>query len=499
MNENIQTPDTDIKSLLIEESSAWSNFSAVMLSLLVAFIGNWIFPFDEIGSFSLGLIFALAFTASIIQCFAFEKGKFPIVWTACALVSLFSIFYYAEIKGICSFLISFAMMRTAFASRALMDVSRITSFFIVAPFEALASGICIFEDANKLKFNKTRVKIFALVILIAVPATFVFIKLFAMASPQIKIIVDCLENIIFEGIFFSGRNVSITLLIFICVIPFVGSVAYKVTFKSMFDSPLESAFESDKYKAELENLTYKTSEWVVGIFCAVFLIQNFFDAQYIASGFALPSGVTYSEYANDGATAMGIALLFSFLFLIVLASVASKKTENSGRLRKIICFWIFQNFFLCFAACSRLIAYTANYDLTTQRVIGFLYFVMVLACLFGATFMLLKNAKLKWLSNFCFRAFFAELLIYSVLNINGIVADFNVNRHLSGKAKRFDEYYIYSLGVSALPALYKLKNAQNVESPTTLQDTILRCERIVNSKNKHWQLSSVQSLILGKK
>ena len=283
----------------------------------------------------------------------------------------------------------------------------------------------------------------------------IFVMLFSAASPQIERIAKIFSDLPIS--IFSNLNIFLVAVLFFAFLPFFNMITF-----SLFLPALKSyadKFSSDDFMPESRGFLSRLSPYIIAVFCALFSLQNFFDAVYLFGGMKLPEGITYSRYAINGATALGFAVFIS-LCLILATSFLSPSFRVSKFTKAMLSIWIIQNLFLSVCASARLLSYVSAYDLTTTRIYGFLYFALVVVFLVVILAKLYKNFGFFKMSDIFVYVIFAEMLAVSACDIKAVVADYNVSRFIDGKCEKLDIQYLSVLGVSAIPSVERL-----LESP----------------------------------
>lgn len=190
------------------------------------------------------------------------------------------------------------------------------------------------------------------------------------------------------------------------------------------------------------------------LFNAMFLLQNLMDIAYLWSGAALPEGMTHAAYAHRGAYPLIATSVLAALF-VLLALRPGSEGERSPTIRALVYAWIGQNIFLVFSSILRLLGYIEAYSLTGWRVAALLWMGLV-ACGLALILLRLYHSKSgEWLIRANLLCAFVLLYAVPFINIDRMIADYNV-RHcveVTGEGSVLDQYYLYQLGVQAIPAM----------------------------------------------
>ena len=186
----------------------------------------------------------------------------------------------------------------------------------------------------------------------------------------------------------------------------------------------------------------------------------FFISQwsYYVSAFThvLPEGLTYAQYAREGFFQLCTVCVFNALLMICMQAFMRRAPEEKGILRRILAGIIsLFTLILIATALSKMVLYIDAYGMTQARVLA-TWAILLLAVIF----------ILSLIHVFCkkFPLFIAILLtcvLFSLIlflpNINGIIADYNVDAYLSGKLSSVDVEALRDLDYAAAPALSRLE------------------------------------------
>lgn len=179
----------------------------------------------------------------------------------------------------------------------------------------------------------------------------------------------------------------------------------------------------------------------------------------------MPASVkmTVAEYSRRGFFEMSAVAAINLL-LIFAAVVFTKRTEN--RISKPVKWF---SFFLCVfteilivTAMSKMALYISLFGLTRKRIfvtaiifVMFVTFITVIIRLFKANFPYMRIIS---------ALLFTVIVLFGIVNVNGVIARCNANAYLSGKIKTVDVEMLGELGTASLDSLYKL--AKQADSKT---------------------------------
>lgn len=206
------------------------------------------------------------------------------------------------------------------------------------------------------------------------------------------------------------------------------------------------------------------------LFNLLFALQNGMDFAILWSGVALPQGVTFAQYAHQGAYPLIFTAMLAAVFVLIALKQGSV-TEHVPLIRGLVYVWVGQNIFLVASSMIRLCGYIGEFSLTHLRLCALIWMGLVgvgLVLIIARAYLEKSNL---WLINANGIALFAVLFLSCFVNSGGIIADYNV-RHcneVNGTGPSLDAGYLYELGAEALPAMYWYeKNCHNCDNAFAL-------------------------------
>lgn len=205
----------------------------------------------------------------------------------------------------------------------------------------------------------------------------------------------------------------------------------------------------------------------VALLPLVTLYAIFFISQwnYYVSAFSgeLPDGLTYAEYARGGFFELCAVSAINIVILALVALFMKRKGKGDTALLKIANIVIsVMTLVLIATAISKMIIYIQSYGLTEKRVVAS-WFMVLLALVFVLIILkqIIKGLKLIPASGMIVALM---LTLLTLSNYNGIIADYNVDKYISGDLESVDVHALYDLGTPALPAI--LRYAEHYEAET---------------------------------
>lgn len=208
----------------------------------------------------------------------------------------------------------------------------------------------------------------------------------------------------------------------------------------------------------------------------------FFISQmpYYLSAFTgvLPEGLTFADYAKDGffqlcaVSAINALLLLGFSLFMQKGGAARNilKTIYSSILSLL-------TLVLIATALSKMALYIRSYGLTQKRVYAS-WLMLLLAALFVAA--LIRQFVRRFpLAPVLAVTILVFLLVIALLNVDGLIATYNVNAYLSGALPEVDVAMLRDeIGISAAPALVKLEQSLSaIPAPSAEQSLLLSSVR----------------------
>ena len=216
----------------------------------------------------------------------------------------------------------------------------------------------------------------------------------------------------------------------------------------------------------------------------LFVYIIFFISQwdYYISGFTgvLPEEFSYAEYAREGFFQLCAVSVIN-LFVILLSVMFMKRKDNKPSIAAKIVTIIFSiaTLILISTALAKMFMYINYYGLTQLRVYS-TWFMGVIAMIFVIIILKQFIPKFKALVT----SFIMCVVLFGalgILNVDSFIANYNVDRYLSGSLDEIDIDTLRDLEYSAVPAMVKLyetldekDNISETETQTknTVQDIL---------------------------
>ena len=346
---------------------------------------------------------------------------------------------------------------------ALILYDYINALVFIPIYYATSFWLCMFSKKEKTAQNK-KAKYFMHIFLgLLIGTPFIVIVIFLLSSA------DATFNKIFENLFTLNINISENFVTVIWSLPMATYLYALIYGSSVIDN--SKYFNMDKFNQSLDNAATipRLSIYTVNvIICCFYVLFIGIQAVYFIdiAGGSLPDGFTYSDYARRGFFELLTVALINIVFIVV-AKVLSIKHENNKYMRIHIILNSILTFALIFVAFAKMYLYISTYGLTALRIIPST-FMIFLCCVFA--FIIMGEFKQSFpvvkLSFYTGNILFVLLCI---INMDGLVAQYNLNAYVNGKLPYYDLYELKGSDLSAIPAIYKVwKNTDDEALKTNL-------------------------------
>lgn len=209
---------------------------------------------------------------------------------------------------------------------------------------------------------------------------------------------------------------------------------------------------------------------------AVYIIFSAIQFTYLFSSdkVTLPNSMTYAEYGRRGFAELCVVVSVSLIAIGLVVTFVERGANGGVSLLPRIALTVFTlcNFVVVASAAMRMYRYVDVYGLTVKRVICA---VMIIACAAALVLMLLKIWIKKFNVTACLIALaMAAALTVSVVDVDAVVASYNVDRYMSGEMKEIDTYYLSNLSDAAAPALERLLDSDNDDAAKAARSALAK-------------------------
>jgi len=215
----------------------------------------------------------------------------------------------------------------------------------------------------------------------------------------------------------------------------------------------------------------------LGLFNAIFAIQNGLDIAFLWSGAPLPAGTTMADYAHQGAYPLIATAILAGVFVLATLKPGSA-TATNPTIRRLVTLWVGQNILLVVSSILRTCDYIEAFSLTGLRIAALLWMGLVALGLALILWRMLTGRSARWLINANALAAAIVLSVSTVVDWGAVAATWNVRhaREIVGSGPALDLCYLDRLGSSALPALLELEQRP---LPPSLRARVVRVRQDV--------------------
>ena len=212
---------------------------------------------------------------------------------------------------------------------------------------------------------------------------------------------------------------------------------------------------------------------ITAVIPLVFIYIIFFISQwdYYISGFigSLPKEFSYAEFAREGFFQLcAVSVINLLVIFAVVVFMRRKVGEPSVTLKIISIVFAVCTFVLISTAIAKMVMYINSYGLTPKRVYA-TWFMCLIAAIFLIIFICQFTKRIKAVA-VSFTVCVVFLTVLSVINIDGIIASYNINRYIDGSLKTVDMRAMEDLGDAAIPELVRLAEYLDNKNNTDISD-----------------------------
>ena len=217
-----------------------------------------------------------------------------------------------------------------------------------------------------------------------------------------------------------------------------------------------------------------TVNTLLSMVCLLYGVYCFSQIAYFSGGFLgiLPEGYSVAEYARRGFFEMAVLSGIN-LGLITFGIGMISRSGGVTRSTRLLCLAIgCVTLFLIGASFAKMLLYIGTYGLTrlrvlTMAIITFLAITTVLVCVW------LFLPRLEYM-RFVVLAAMSIGAVVVWMDVDTVVARYNVEGYLSGQLAAIDTAHLGSLGDGALEYAVKLTGAEDPEVAETARDLVNR-------------------------
>lgn len=325
--------------------------------------------------------------------------------------------------------------------RFLGDALRST---FVNPFKNfVALPVAVFKPAKNAKTKVIRYVLMGL--LVTIPFTAVIAALLLSSDEAFRNLIG-IENI--------AEEIGEFLLRFFLAIP-VAMIIFSVFISAIRDKEAVKAKKSHRKDGRMNHIIFVTAFVPVILLYGAFFASQF---AYFTSAFQsiLPEEFTYAEYARQGFFELCAVVAVNIL-MVVLTMLLCNKKENghySVGVKLMVSVLCLCSAVLVAISAAKMIMYTSAYGLTHKRIYT-LWLTLVMLCLVVILFVKILAPKFRFWTAVV-SALLVLVLVLSFVNVDMLIAKYNVQWYKEGKIGWMGEEALYELDHSAVPYLDEL-------------------------------------------
>ena len=201
---------------------------------------------------------------------------------------------------------------------------------------------------------------------------------------------------------------------------------------------------------------------------SVYVIYFISQWEYYTSAFTgvLPEGLSYAGYAREGFFQLCAVAGLNFIVLICLDRFVRRAHARTVRVLSVTLALF--TLVLIGTAVSKLWLYISRYGLTPDRVYA-AWFLLLLSLLFALVIVGQFFPSVKTLP-LCLAATVALFLLLVLSGPDRRIAEYNVDRYISGESGMIDIAALDSLGEDAVPDMLRLEAYMAENSPLTREE-----------------------------
>lgn len=320
---------------------------------------------------------------------------------------------------------------------SLLDAPRA---FFVHGFGGLSSALRGLGEAVRANTFAKKGSAFLLGLCVSIPALLIIIPLLISADAAFSGLVDLMPEFQFYE--------------------FVVTVVLGLLLSGIFYTRCVSMHHetrTDTTKSVRKGVHAITINTALCVVCLVYIAYLFSQLAYFVGGFAgiLPEEYTLAQYARRGFGEMAMLTGINLGLICICLGVVNKET-GAPLFTRILCLFIcLVTLFFVSAASAKMLLYIESYGLTRLRVM-----TQIIMLFFALTTVIVT----VWL--FLPRLPYMKVVLILALvmgaatiwmDVDTLVAGYNVNAYLSGKLETVDVDYLNSLSDGAVPHIAKLQ------------------------------------------
>jgi len=443
-------------NFLAPDKSRLSRLAYVVLAFLVAILYDQLFRSSAhgLGAFLLVIIYLVGFIA-LVSCTRHIKNRFAFFLLLPILVLAFDQMLYTNI--LVEKLVPFVILVLLIIFSILLTLRNEGKFiFYFRNIPVVKSVGLIFRNLSlvfhdllswtKGSKHSEKYKQIAVGLIISVPILLLFVLLFSEA----------------DQVFGSGLEKLLSFKIdidYLVTWRVVRTIIYTFIGGAFFYALINDGHALVDNKKTVKKISPISAAIVLFLVNVLFAIFVFIQIKYLfgSHDFVISQNITFADYARSGFFQLVWVMIFSAF--LILAFYRSAWYHGRSILVSVLkLFLIVQIFIIAASALKRMNLYQDEYGFTTLRlyVEWFIYFVCLMYVLLSAA--IIKNYSFK---NFFHVGLIAGVVVFTVVastNVDGIIAQKNIDRYLT-QGKNLDLYYLVNyLSVDTIPEIVVLND-----------------------------------------
>lgn len=235
---------------------------------------------------------------------------------------------------------------------------------------------------------------------------------------------------------------------------------------------------------------------ILSAVCLLYCVYLVSQLAYLAGGFSgiLPEEFTMAEYARRGFFEMAWLCVINLLLICGSIALVRKDPKAPGFVRGCCLFIGIVTLFLVATASAKMFLYIGSYGLTRLRVLTevimlWLALTTLIVCIW------LFLVKIPYMKLVVLTAMVMGAVVFWV-DVDTVVASYNVNAYQSGKLETVDMDHLDSLGYSATPYIYRLIDDDDPEVNQRAREILRRSNFTVDDfREWNWDYARASAIL----
>ena len=343
-------------------------------------------------------------------------------------------------------------------------ISDVCSTYLAYPFVNMGRTCAAVFSSKKSKAPGEKKEMTAgskiiIGLVISIPVVLILLCIFASADEMFARLISDIIKALNLSLGQIIHDIFFTVITMLYIMPLV------VTLRAGYAKSNQKNDRELNANRPLDAVIVTTVLFAAGLIYLLFVGVQFRYLFFVGGN--LPAGTSYAEYCRSG--------FFELVFVIVLTTLVIALTcmftrhNANDRLPvytqcALLLITLF-NFIMIVSASLRLYIYIDVYNLTVSRInAGILIVFMAICMVFTALKILFGKLKI---SAFIGGAAAIMLALYSIADIDGCVAKYNIDQYFASNCKEeIDVIYLSDLSVAAVPQIERLMTSDLTDSVT---------------------------------